>query len=94
MGTDQAPVDGRSLRWAKHNRQRREAIIDAAITVIEEQRPGAEVHVAQIAQRAAMGRPAVYRHFADRAELDRAVRQRIADMLMGPSRRRRCSPGR
>lgn len=83
MGTDrQALVDGRSTRWEKHNRQRREVIIGAALAVVEELPPGAEVHVAQIARRAGMARPAVYRHFADRAELDRAVRERIVAMLM------------
>lgn len=82
MGTDRSPVDGRSLRWAKHNRQRREAIIDAAIAVIERLPPGEEFHVAQIASRAGMARPAIYRHFADRAELDRAVQERIIGMLV------------
>lgn len=84
MGTDhQELVDGRSTRWEKHNRRRRELIIDAAVAVIEDMPRGAEMHVAQIAERAGMARPAVYRHFADRAELDRAVRERIVGMLMG-----------
>lgn len=83
MGTDrQALVDGRSTRWEKHNRRRREVIIDAALAVVEELPPGADVHVAQIARRAGMARPAVYRHFADRAELDRAVQERVIAMLV------------
>lgn len=83
MGTDHhATVDGRSLRWEKHNRRRRETIIQSAIAVIEAQPPGAEVQVAQIAEHAGMARPAVYRHFADRAELDRIVQERVISMLV------------
>lgn len=74
--------DGRGERWAAHREERRAAILDAAIAVIEREPVGAEIHVRQIAEEAGLGRAVVYRHFADRADLDRAVRKRILELLM------------
>ncbi|MBF4162215.1 TetR/AcrR family transcriptional regulator [Nocardioides acrostichi] len=74
-------ADGRQARWEQHNSERRRAIIDAAIAVVEAHEPGAEVHVQQIADRAELSRTVVYRHFADRADLDRAVQAAIVDDL-------------
>ncbi|WP_307828028.1 TetR/AcrR family transcriptional regulator [Nocardioides sp. SYSU D00038] len=71
------------MRWDRHNQERRQQIIDAAIAVIEENEPGAEVHVQQIAERAGVGRTVVYRHFTDRADLDRAVQQDVLDGVAG-----------
>ncbi len=65
--------DGRQARWDKHNQARRQAILDAALAVVEAGAPGAEFHVQQIADRAGLSRTVVYRHFADRADLDQAV---------------------
>lgn len=50
---------------------RREQIIEAARAVIEEYGPDALT--GQIAQRAGLARPNVYRHFASKDELDQAV---------------------
>lgn len=74
-----APRDGRQSRWDQHKEDRRQQIISAAIAVVEAHPPGAEVHVQQIAERAGLSRTVVYRHFADRADLDRAVQTRILD---------------
>jgi AcrR family transcriptional regulator len=71
--------DGRQARWDQHKEERRQQIIDAAIAVVEESGPGAEVHVQQIAERAGLSRTVVYRHFEDRADLDRAVQTSILD---------------
>ncbi len=73
--------DGRQLRWDSHNAARREHIIDAAISVLEASEPRAEVHVQQIADRAGLSRTVVYRHFADRADLDAAVQGRALELL-------------
>ena len=80
---DAAPrtADGRQARWSKHNQERRRQIIEAAMAVIEEHPPGAEVHVQQIASRARIGRTVVYRHFEDRADLDQAVQRAIIEDL-------------
>lgn len=75
-----APLDGRQRRWAEHKEERRRVIIDAAIAELEAA-DGAEVHVQQIAERAGLGRTVVYRHFADREDLDRAVQERVLTML-------------
>jgi AcrR family transcriptional regulator len=73
------PRDGRQARWDQHKEERRQQIIDAAIAVVEESGPGVEVHVQQIAQRAGLSRTVVYRHFEDRADLDRAVQTKVLD---------------
>lgn len=71
------PTDGRQVRWEQHNIERRAAILAAALEVIEATPPGDEVNVAHIAERAGVGRTVIYRHFTDRAELDRAIRAAI-----------------
>lgn len=76
-----ARPDGRQARWDRHNQERRTRILDAAIAVVEDGEPGAEVHVQQIAERAGLSRTVVYRHFSDRADLDRAVQTAIVDDL-------------
>ncbi|NYD58782.1 AcrR family transcriptional regulator [Nocardioides marinisabuli] len=73
--------DGRQARWDRHNQERRQRILDAALSVVEAGEPGAEVHVQQIADEAGLSRTVVYRHFADRADLDRAVQAEIVDAL-------------
>jgi AcrR family transcriptional regulator len=73
--------DGRQVRWDGHNQARREHILDAAIEVLAESRPGTEVRVQQIADRAGLSRTVVYRHFQDRADLDDAVQDRVLEQL-------------
>lgn len=80
VGAAKGP-DGRQARWDKHNRVRRQVILDAALTVIEAGEPGADVHVQQIAEQAGLARTVVYRHFADRADLDRAIQAAILEDL-------------
>lgn len=80
-GSGQKGPDGRQARWNKHNETRRQQIIDAAIEVIEAGEPGAEVHVQQIADAAGLSRTVVYRHFEDRADLDRAVQIQVIEAL-------------
>ncbi|SFC77303.1 transcriptional regulator, TetR family [Nocardioides terrae] len=79
MTTTPAARDGRQARWDQHKEERRRQIIDAAIAVVEESGPDAEVRVQQIAERAGLSRTVVYRHFEDRADLDRAVQATILD---------------
>jgi AcrR family transcriptional regulator len=73
--------DGRRARWEQHNSERRRQILDAAVAVLESSPAGTEIHVRQIAERAGVGRPVVYRYFADRADLDRAVQAHVLDQL-------------
>ncbi|NYJ01609.1 AcrR family transcriptional regulator [Nocardioides thalensis] len=76
-----AVPDGRSLRWRKHNQARRQKIIDAAITVLGRQSPGEEVQIQAISEESGVARTVMYRHFADKADLDRAVQREICNRL-------------
>ena len=73
------PRDGRSTRWEPHRRQRRAAIIDAAIAAIEE--CGPDAFTGQIAQRAGVPRTHVYRHFETKQALDLAVSRHVARQI-------------
>lgn len=73
--------DGRTLRWQQHKTERRKAVIDAALALIEQHEVGAEINVQEIAERAGINRSVLYRHFEDRADLDLAVQQEICDEL-------------
>ena len=75
------PTDGRRRRWDQHKVERRRAVLAAALAVIEDGAPGDEVHVQQIADRAGLSRTVLYRHFADRADLDRAIQTEIVDRV-------------
>jgi AcrR family transcriptional regulator len=81
MAQATAARDGRQARWERHNRERRLHILRAALVVLESSAPGTEFHVQQIAAQAELNRTVVYRHFTDRADLDRAVRTHILDGL-------------
>lgn len=74
--------DGRGQRWAVHREQRRRHILDAAVAVVERTSEGQEVHVRQIAQEAGLGRAVIYRHFADRADLDHAIQRHVLQLLV------------
>lgn len=71
--------DGRSTRWDPHRRERRIAIITAAITAIEQFGPDALT--GQIAQQAGVPRTHVYRHFEGKQALDLAVSRHVAGEL-------------
>jgi AcrR family transcriptional regulator len=73
-------TDGRTTRWAGHRDQRRAAFVAAALDVIEEVGPGATVD--QIAAGLDVTRQALYRQFADRADLDAAIAVAAADRLV------------
>jgi AcrR family transcriptional regulator len=73
-------VDGRTARWAGHRAQRRAAIVDAAIAVIEREGPGATVE--QFGAELGVTRQVLYRQFTDRADLDGAIAERAAGQLV------------
>jgi AcrR family transcriptional regulator len=68
-------VDGRTSRWTEHRAARREELIDAAIAAVKEY--GSEVGMDQIAVAATTSKPVIYRYFADKNDLYRAIGQRI-----------------
>ncbi|ANY09832.1 TetR/AcrR family transcriptional regulator [Pseudonocardia sp. HH130630-07] len=65
---------------ARRREERRGQMVEAAVEAIREHGPG--VSVAQIAAAAGITKPVLYRHFADRADLQRAVGEHAAEMLM------------
>jgi AcrR family transcriptional regulator len=71
--------DGRSTRWDPHRRERRAAIIGAAIAAIEEHGPDALT--GQIAETAGVPRTHVYRHFDGKQALDLAVSRHVANQI-------------
>jgi AcrR family transcriptional regulator len=89
MSTSGAFAEGGTR--ASHREARREALLDAAIEVIRERGPDASME--DIARRAGITKPVVYRYFGDRAGLYRAVAERYcatlrSDFLATVSRRR------
>jgi AcrR family transcriptional regulator len=74
-------TDERQLRQDGHDQSRRQQILDAAIGVLADSAPGTGVHVQQVADRAGLSRADLERHFADRADLDAAVRGRGLELL-------------
>lgn len=72
-------MDGRALRWQQHNDERRRRIVAAAIELIE--RDGPQVSLQAIGELAGLSRSVVYRHFADRRELDVAVQIHVLEGL-------------
>ena len=72
--------DGRSTRWAAHRAARREQLIDAALAVLEE--AGPDFGLQQVASRAGVTKPVIYRHFGERAALVEAMGDRATDLLM------------
>jgi AcrR family transcriptional regulator len=75
-----ARVDGRSARWTEHRVSRREELLDAAVAAIDEH--GGEVGMDQIAAAAGTSKPVIYRYFADKNELYRAVGRRVIDQIV------------
>lgn len=71
---------GRTSRWAGHREQRRTELVEAALEAIREH--GAGASVAAIAAAAGVTKPVLYRHFVDRADLQRAVSERAAQLLL------------
>lgn len=74
------PVDGRAARWQGQRERRRAEIVDHAVEVIERLGPAASV--ADIAAACGVTRQVLYRHFEGRDDLDRAIADRGAALLL------------
>lgn len=72
--------DGRSARWTEHRTTRRGELIEAAMAAIREH--GAGVGMDQIARAAGTSKPVIYRYFADKADLYRAIVAQVAGTLL------------
>ena len=69
-------ADGRSARWNAHRSARRAELVRATVACVEQH--GAAVGMDQIAAFAGTSKAVFYRHFADKADLYRAVGQQLA----------------
>ena len=74
------PLRGQAARWAGQRERRRAEFVDAALGVIAEQGPA--VSVDDIAARVGVARTRIYRHFTDRADLERAISARVARLVV------------
>jgi AcrR family transcriptional regulator len=74
------PLRGQAARWAGQRERRRAEFVDAALGVIAEQGPA--VSVEDIAARVGVARTRLYRHFTDRADLERAISARVAEKVL------------
>lgn len=71
--------DGRRTRWDAHRAERREKIVDAALALLGE--IGPEFGLDQVAARAGVTKPVIYRFFGDRASLVDAMGERATNQL-------------
>jgi AcrR family transcriptional regulator len=78
--TDPGRTDGRAARWAGHREARRLELVDAAVAAIAEHGP--DVTTEQIAARAGVSRPGLYRHFGGRDDLQSAIAARSVERLV------------
>ncbi|WAX55235.1 TetR/AcrR family transcriptional regulator [Jatrophihabitans cynanchi] len=72
--------DGRHSRWDAHRATRRDDLIAATIAAISAH--GASVGMDQIASFARTSKPVVYRYFADKTDLYRAVSTRLVQRVL------------
>ncbi|MGQ0630045.1 MAG: TetR/AcrR family transcriptional regulator [Sporichthyaceae bacterium] len=75
-----APLRGQAARWAGQRERRRAEFVDAALRVIAEVGPQASVE--EMAAAAGVARTRLYRHFTDRADLERAISARVAELIV------------
>lgn len=73
-------MDGRKARWSGHREQRRAQIVEAAISVIGRVGPAATVD--DVAAALGATRQTIYRQFEDRSDLDHAIAERAAALLV------------
>jgi AcrR family transcriptional regulator len=73
-------TDGRRTRWDAHRAERRRQLVEAAIEVLGE--VGPEFGLDQVADRAGVTKPVIYRHFTDRAGLVAAMGERATAMMI------------
>jgi AcrR family transcriptional regulator len=71
--------DGRSTRWSEHRESRRAELVAAAVAAIDTHGPSASI--AEIAASAGVSKPVLYRYFADKDDLYRAVGQWGAEQV-------------
>lgn len=74
-------VDKRSARWDEHREARRAELVATAVAAID--RHGPTASIADIAEEAGVSKPVLYRYFADKDDLYRAVGAWAAGEVLG-----------
>lgn len=72
-------MTGREARWERHNSSRQKRIVEAAVALLDEAEPGADVSVQTIAKRAGLAKSVVYRQFEGRDDLDQRIRSYLLE---------------
>jgi AcrR family transcriptional regulator len=72
--------DGRSERWREHREARRQELLTAVMTVVNEE--GAGVGIDDIARASHIAKPIFYRYFRDKAELFIEVGRAVAESVV------------
>lgn len=75
-----ARAAGQAARWAGQRERRREDFVEAALRVIATHGPA--VSVEDIAAQVGVARTRLYRHFTDKADLERAISARVAQLVV------------
>lgn len=88
---DAERIDHRAARWDDHRAERRRTLTAAAVAAIDQHGPDASI--ADIASVAGISKPVLYRHFADKDDLYRAVGEHGADLVLDALRKALASPG-
>jgi AcrR family transcriptional regulator len=78
--TSPEPLSGQAARWAGQRERRQAEFVESALKVIAEQGPNASLE--DFAAEAGVARTRVYRHFTDRADLERAISARVAALIV------------
>jgi len=78
--TSPEPLSGQAARWAGQRERRQAEFVDSALRVIAAKGPTASLE--DFAAEAGVARTRVYRHFTDRADLERAISARVAAMIV------------
>ncbi|MFC4949450.1 TetR family transcriptional regulator [Pseudonocardia sp. GCM10023141] len=81
VNTPRPPESPSATHRRERRAERRAEMVQAAMEAVRRHGPG--VSVAEIAATAGITKPVLYRHFTDRADLQRAVGQEAAAMLLG-----------
>lgn len=78
---DDAPVDGRSTRWADHREARRAELVRVARRTVHHRGP--DVSMEEIAAAAGTSKSIVYRYFTDKTGLQIAVAEAVVLQIRG-----------
>ncbi|NUS42621.1 MAG: TetR/AcrR family transcriptional regulator [Mycobacteriaceae bacterium] len=81
-GREAPKTDGRKRRWEEHKIARREELVDGTLEAIR--RRGSNAGMDEIAAEIGVSKTVLYRYFADKSDLTRAVTMRYVEVVLAP----------